>query len=263
METLELIDKYINNQLGQSQLEQLEIDLQKDADLQQLLDSVLISRDAIRLRGLSLKVKGLHEHYVDEIRAQPNQNNVRKMPVRREYAWASRIAASVLVGLLGYGTYQYTDLNKNGVYADKFISYQLPTTRGSGDNLSPLNELYQSGEYAAVIRNFSALSSKAPSDYFLTGIACLQRHQYDQAIDKFTALRALNKQQGEAYFNEETDYYLALAYLGAGKIDKAYTLFKSIHNAPRHLFGELVTDLDLLKLNILRLKDKFTINSEK
>lgn len=263
METLELIDKYIDNQLAYNQAAQLEKELQEDADLQRLLDSVVMSRDAIRFRAVSHKVKGLHKKYITELRAQPDEDNVRPMPVRRDYTypWASRLAASVLIGLFGYGAYQYADLDTNRVYDDKFISYHLPTPRGSADHLSRLGKLYSSGKYADVIQQFGASTSKAPSDYFLTGVAYLQRHQYEQAITKFMALRAINKQQGEVYFSEETEYYLALAYLGAGKIDKAYALFKSIHDSPRHLFYELVTDIDLLKLNILRLKERFAFGN--
>ena len=259
METLEFLDQYIDNQLVPEQIAQLEKDLQQDADLQQLLDSIVISRDAIRYRALTIKVKGLHQQYINEIRADPGQDYdqdvVRPMPVSRDYSWVLRIAASVLIALFGYGSYQFTALDKTQVYTNKFISYQLLTTRGRADHSSPLRSAYLSGKYGSVIRQFSTLSAKAPIDYFLTGVACLQQHEYAQAITRFTELRAVNKQQQVVYFNEETDYYLALAYLGAGRLDESYSLFKSIHDAPQHLFRESVTELDLVKLNVLRLKE--------
>lgn len=259
METLELLDQYIDNQLIPVQLVQLEKDLQQDANLQRLLDSVVISREAIRYRALTNKVKGLHQQYINEIRADPDQDYdqdiVRPMPVRRDYSWVLRIAASVLIAMLGYGSYQYAALDKSQVYGDKFISYQLLTTRGSADALSPLHSAYLSGNYGVVIRQFSTLSTKAPIDYFLTGVAYLQQHEYAQAINRFTELRAVNQHQQEVYFDEETDYYLALAYLGAGRLDESYSFFKAIHDAPRHLFSESVTELDLAKLNVLRLKE--------
>ena len=259
MESIELLDQYVDNQLIPDQKAQLEKDLQQDMDLQRLLDSVVISREAIRYRALTIKVKGLHQQYIDEIRANPDQDYeqsvIRPMPVRRDYSWVLRIAASVLIALLGYGGYQYETLNKSQVYTNKFISYQLLTTRGSADQLSALRSAYVSGNYGSVIRQFNTLSNRAPIDYFLTGVACLQQHEYTQAINRFTELRAVNKHQQEIYFQEETDYYLALAYLGAGKLDESYSLFKSIHDAPRHLFSESVTELDLVKLNVLRLKE--------
>ncbi|WP_020606335.1 anti-sigma factor family protein [Spirosoma spitsbergense] len=259
METIELLDQYIDNQLVPDQIAQLEKDLQQDADLQRLLDSVVISREAIRYRALTIKVKGLHQQYIDEIRADPGQDYdqdvIRPMPVRRDYSWALRIAASVLIALFGYGSYQYAALDKSQVYTNKFISYRLLTVRGSADQLSPLRSAYLSENYGSVIRQFNTLSIKAPIDYFLTGVACLQQHEYVQAISRFTELRAVNKYQKEVYFREETDYYLALAYLGAGRLNESYSLFKSIHDAPQHLFSESVTELDLVKLNVLRLKE--------
>lgn len=259
METLELLDQYIDNQLIPDQVAQLEKELQQDADLQQLLNSVVISREAIRYRALTIKVKGLHQQYINEVRADSGQDYdqdvVRPMPVRRDFSWVLRIAASVLVALFGYGSYQYTALDKDQVYTNKFISYQLLTTRGSADQLSRLHSVYLSGNYGDVIRQFNTLSTKAPIDYFLTGVACLQQHEYAQAINRFTELRSVNKNQQVVYFSEETDYYLALAYLGAGKLDESYALFKAIHDAPHHLFRESVTGIDLMKLNVLRLKE--------
>jgi tetratricopeptide (TPR) repeat protein len=259
MENLELLDQYIDNQLMPVQITQLEKDLQQDAGLQRLLDNVVISREAIRYRALTMKVKGLHQQYIGEVRADPDQDYdlgvIRPMPVRRDYSWVLRIAASVLIALFGYGSYQYATLDKSQVYTNKFISYQLLTTRGSADQLSPLRSAYLSGNYGFVIQQFSSLPTKAPIDYFLTGVAYLQQHEYTQAINRFTELRAVNKRQQVIYFNEETDYYLALAYLGAGRLDESYSLFKSIHDAPRHLFRESVTELDLVRLNVLRLKE--------
>ena len=259
METLELLDQYIDSQLAPVQVMQLEKELQQDDDLQRLLDSVVISREAIRYRALTNKVKGLHQQYISEIKADPNQDYdqdvIRPMPVRRDYSWVFRIAASVLIAMLGYGSYQYATLDKAEVYGSKFISYQLPTTRGSAVPLSPLRSAYLSGSFGTVTRQFSILSAKEPIDYFLTGVACLQQHEYAQAVNRFTELRAVNQHQKRVYFKEETDYYLALAYLGAGRLDESYSLFKSIHDAPRHLFSESVTELDLVELNVLRLKE--------
>ncbi len=261
METLELLDQYIDNQLVPDQLTQLEKELQQDAGLQQLLDSVVISREAIRYRALTIKVKGYHQQYIGEVRAGSDQDYdqdvVRPMPVRRDYSWMLRIAASVLIAMFGYGSYQYTALDKTQVYTNKFISYQLLVTRGSANQSSALNSAYLSGNYESVIQQFNTLSTKAPIDYFLTGVAYLQQHEYAQAINRFNELRAVNKYQQVVYFSEETDYYLALAYLGAGRLDESYSLFKSIHDAPQHLFSESVTGLDLMKLNVLRLKEGF------
>src|SRR5206468_4076024 len=153
--------------------------------------------------------------------------NVRILPVSRTYSWALRIAASVLLVLFGYGGYQYASLDSTHIYQDKFISYQLPTTRGNAETLTSLNALYVSGNYGAVIQRFNNLESKSPSDYFLAGVSYLQQKEYAQAVTTFTALQQYNQQHKEAYFAQETDYYLGLAYLGNDQVDQAYTLFKT------------------------------------
>ena len=255
MNTIELIDRYIDDQLPQDQAQQVEKNLQEDAELLQLLESVRVAREAIRFRALSIKMKGLHDKHIQALQAEQHTENVRPMPVNRSYAWVFRVAASVSLLLLSYGTYQYASLDTDHVYNDKFISYYLPTTRSSAETQSSLNSFYLSGDYAGVIQNFNKLPAKEASDYFLTGIAYLQQKDFKQAINTLTTLRQINKGQSGGYFVQETDYYLALAYLGDNKVEQSYDLFETIHNTPRHMFNRTVTDLDMIKLRILLLKE--------
>jgi tetratricopeptide (TPR) repeat protein len=250
METIELFDKYIDNQLSQAEVQLLEVQLGEDAEMQNLLDSMLISRKAIQFRAVTMKVKGLHEQYIKEVRSK-KEDNIRVLPITRVYSWAMRIAATIFIGLVGY---QYIALNSSRVYNEKFISYQLPTIRGKAEQKSELNALYSSGNYTAVVEEFNTRLMRTPSDYFLTGVAQLQRKDYKSAIAIFNALRQYNRQHTEAYFDQESDYYLALAYLGADRVDEAYSLFKHIHDTPHHLFSQSITEIDLLKLSLLRLK---------
>lgn len=255
MNTIELIDRYIDNQLPQDQAQQIEKTLQEDAELQRLLESVKVARKVIQFRALTIKMKGLHEKHIQAIRNEQRIDNVIPMPVNRSYSWVTRIAASVILILVSYGTYQYVSLDTVHLYNDKFISYYLPTTRSSAKTQSSLNALYSSGNYAAVIQHFNKLPDKVASDYFLTGVSYLHQKEYKQAINTLKQLREYNNNRSDDYFVQETDYYLALAYLGDNKVEQSYKLFEAIHHTPRHMFSETVTDLDMIKLRILLLKE--------
>ena len=85
-------------------------------------------------------------------------------------------------------------------------------------------------------------------------MAHLQQQQYGQAIERFKALQQANELRDKPLFEQEADYYLALAYLGGGRLGDAYPLFEKINKTPRHLYHQNVTDQDLWKLSLLRWK---------
>lgn len=255
MDVIELIDKYIDRQLPVEQAQQLEADLQKDADLMRLFDSMIMARAAIQSSALNARIKRLHAVYLEELEAESQQDDVVIPMYRRpSFTWALRIAASLLLGVTAYSSYEVTKLNPEQYSDAKFIPYQLPVTRGTAESGTSLDLLYRSGRYAAVTQRFANLATKEPRDYFLTAIAHLQRNEPNEAINLLKALRQYNAQQAKPLFAQESDYYLALAYLGANRLEDAYALFKTIHDTPQHLYAETITDGDLLTLKVLMAK---------
>lgn len=263
METLERIDRYLDRALPPDESVDLEMRLQADADLQNLFDRVVVARDAVRLSALRGQVRSLHLQLIDEIReedeafeADNDTTTVRPLwyNVGQTLRWSARVAASGILLLAGYSSYQYANTTIGAYYSDKFMDYQLPATRGAEDNTSTIDELYRAGNFSAIIQRFGDLTSQTTRDQFLTGMAFLHQQQYKQAIHQFTQLQQANKLHNGVLFEQETDYYLALAYLGDGRIGDAYPLFEKIKNSPRHMYHQNVTDGDLWKLSLLRWK---------
>lgn len=258
MEPLDQIDRYLDNRLPAEETAQFERELAWNADLQTLLDSVRLAREAVKTAALRAKVRSLHEQFVQELpplainddRPQHGEAPIIALQTTRSSGWVLRIAASVLLAV-AYGTYQYSTLNADGFYAANYVQYQLPVTRTAPTNPGSLDKLYHDADFPAVIRAFAQLPAQTPKDYFLTGLAHLHQKQFDQAIDRFAAVR---QHSGESY-EQETDYYLALAYVGAGRISEAYPLFDKIHKSPRHLYHRAVSNRDLWRLKLLRTKE--------
>ena len=254
MTPIESIDHYLDSRLSAQQAHQLEEELQHDADLRRLLDSVTIAREAIRSGALRVRMKQLHEEYMKEIEIERTSDNTLPMYRKQSFTWALRIAASLLLGVTAYSSYEFTVLDANRYYETKFMPYRLPVTRGHTENVTTLDSLYSASSYAAVIGQFTHLTVKFPRDYFLTAMSHLQQGQFDQAIVLFNTLRQYDTQRNTDYFHQETDYYLALAYLGANQVDEALVLFERIYNAPQHLFYQTVNKRDLIRLKILLAK---------
>jgi len=261
METLEQIDRYLDRTLTLDEAVGLEQNLQTDAELQNLFDKVTVVRDAVRSSALRSRVRNLHMQLIDEMRQQdeavnivPDFTKVRPLRYAQSLRWGARVAASGLLLLAGYGSYKYGTTNIDSYYSDKFMAYQLPNNRGEVEEVTPLDVLYRTGNFAGVVQRFAGLSSPNAHDQFLTGMAHMQHQQYKEAIERFIVLRKSNELQNKSLFEQETDYYLALAFLGSGRVGDAYPLFEKINKTPRHMYHQNVTDEDLWKLGLLRWK---------
>ena len=264
MTPIERIDLYLNKQLPASEVAELEHDLQQSSELQGLLDTVDMTRRVIRTQAIKSEVGQVHQQFLTDYR-QPGRSGQdddkvgRVMPLRSRWAgtsrptgWLVRMAAAVALIVVSYGGYQFVTVNRQAVYESIFVPYQLPTTRNADAPRPILDSLYGAGNYAAVVQQQTIISpQQQPRQRFLTGMAHLQLGQYNAAIAQFQALQTANSQSDMPYFEQEADYYRALAYLGAGNYGQAHARLKRIHDNPRHLFHNNVSASDLWRINLL------------
>lgn len=264
MTPIERIDLYLNNQLPASEVAKLEHDLQQSSELQGLLATVDMTRRMIRTQAIKSEVGRVHQHFVTNdwqpIRSDHDDDEGgRVMPLRgrsaganRPTGWLARMAAAVALILVSYAGYQFATVDRQAVYESMFVPYQLPTTRDAAAPRSVLDSLYRAGNYAAVVRQQTVTSpQEQPRQRFLTGMAHLQLGQYKAAVAQFQALQMTNGQSDTPYFEQEADYYQALAHLGAGNYELAHARLKRIHDNPRHLFHNNVSTSDLWRINLL------------
>ena len=269
MTPIERIDHYLNNQLPPDEVTELERELQQDPELQELLDSVEMTRRTVRTQAIRAEVRHVHENFMADYRRQivneqrTDDDNVPIVPLPGRRAgegglsgWVVRVAATVVLAAVGYGGYQFATLNRQAVYDANFVEYRLPTTRDADARQSILDSLYRAGNYAAVVRQLATVPAqeRPPRQYFLAAMSHLQLRQYDAALDQFQALKNSNSQRVAPVFDQEADYYGALANLGAGNYELAYTMLKSIHDNPRHLFQDNVSTINLWKIKLLAYK---------
>ena len=264
MTPIERIDLYLNNQLPASEVAELEHDLQQSSELQELLDTVDMTRRVIRTQAIKSEVGRVHHQFVTDYRqsgrnGQDDDKSGRVMPLRGRWAgasrptgWIARIAAAVALIVVSYGGYEFVTVDRQAVYESIFVPYQLPTTRDADAPRPVLDSLYGAGNYAAVVQQQTIISpQQQPRQRFLAGMAHLQLRQYTAAVAQFQALQTANSQSDMPYFEQEADYYQALAHLGAGNYEQAHARLRRIHDNPRHLFHNNVSTTDLWKINLL------------
>ncbi|MDN5211344.1 tetratricopeptide repeat protein [Fulvivirgaceae bacterium BMA12] len=248
---LELLDKYLDGKLTNEERKDLELRITEDEALKGELEVLQISRDAIRAVGIKNNVKRLHQKLIAEIRSEEKK----VVPISRNnrfIRWTTGIAASLLLIVASFVAYQYATVNPDKIYAQQFLSYELPVTRSAETTMSAIDNSYLSGDYAQVIQHFNTSEQKSSRDYFLSAMSYLYTEEFDKAVTLFqTLVDKNNNTQGEKYFEQETDFYLALAYLKVGETAKCKELFAKIKADSKHLYHKNITRKDIWMLELM------------
>lgn len=254
---LELLDKYLDGELDSSERSDLERRIREDETLRSDLEVLQIARDAIRTKALRDKVKKLHQTLLPEVR----EDEKKVIPINRNkkiFRVAMSVAASVIIVVASFVVYQYSTVSADKLYSQQFLSYELPVARSTGDEMTVIDSLYLSGNYAQVITYFNSLQQKGIRDYFLTAMSYLHTERFTDAINLFQYVVEKNNDQpaGEKYFEQETDFYLSLAYLKIGEFAKCKELFTKMKANPRHLYHKNVSRKDIWMLEILEKEEE-------
>ena len=236
-----------NMEPGEQQL--LEAELNENPDLQNEFDLFKMSVEVTTRSSIREEVKMANHRYLNQ--DQPHH----KIKTVSLTTWAMRIAAGLLALMVCYSVVRFSMVNSSDIYSQLYTEYNLPITRSSDVEYAHLDSLYISGRYTDVMAYFQQLDNKTSRDYFLTGVSFLKEAEYDQAVQTFNELKKENKRNGTQDFEQESDYYLALAYLNNRNIDEALVLFKTIKNNPSHIYRCNVSNQDMLDLKMLKLKN--------
>jgi tetratricopeptide (TPR) repeat protein len=139
------------------------------------------------------------------------------------------------------------------VFRQNFRPYELPILRGSS-NYSALRTAYGKGKMDSVIWDFKNLSAPVPEEYLLTGIAFLEKNEPEKAIETFQTLIQKNSNSNTDFFEDDAEYYLAMAYLSNNESQKAMPIFEKIKSDPENRHYEDVSNWFMLNVRTLIAK---------
>jgi hypothetical protein len=114
--------------------------------------------------------------------------------------------------------------------------------------LSSLQALYKNRNYVQIIE-LSKTASLSEQDSLLVGLSYLQSGQTSAAIQWLQSLQS----SGGAY-NQDADYYLAMAFVKNKEYEKALPLLQQIQNNRQHLYHKQVSSSLIWKLRMLQWK---------
>ncbi len=247
----DLLVQYLDGELSPEERLQLENELKQNTAMQQELENLTLAKQAIKNYGLKQKVSAIHIEMMKEMTAteKPVKTGVIRSIARR----TMKIAASLLIVLLGFGVYQYVSVSPDKLFAEKYQPYSLSVSRGTAD-ADAMENAYKERNYTTVINLFTGLQNAGQKENFLAGLAYLAINDYAKGIVSFNKVQSLNNAAGASIFKDDAEYYLALSYLKNKEIKSALPLFASIRNNPDHLYNDKVTAGFIRKLKLLDWK---------
>jgi len=243
----ELLIQYLDGELSGHQLEEFKSQLAVNAGMQQELENLRMSRLVVQLHGLKQKVTAVHTEMMQELQEQPA---VKTGIVRRLGNPWIRIAA-ILIVALGIGIlYQYIHLSSAALFRDQYQTFVLHENRGSS-NTSTIDSLYKTGSYNKVLELFIQLHHPTATDCFLAGNAAMRLNKADTAITCFLLAQKQNQENHSHFFEDDLQYYLAMAYLQNDQPHKALPLFEKINSDKSNPYNRYVSGWFLQKLHWL------------
>jgi tetratricopeptide (TPR) repeat protein len=231
----QLIIQYLDGELDNAQVEMLKKSMQDDPALAEEMESLRLTKDAMKSYGVKNRIGSIHTEMMQE-----RKGKIAKQPgiLAKILPYSMRIAASILF-LIGVSVlYQYYAASPEKLFDENFQAFELHQSRGNAE--TALQEAYASGDMAATIKLYESLKDHTPENNFLAGNAYLSTHQPAKAIDVFLALQQQNKTGNSHYFEEDTEYYLALAYLLNHQPEQALPIFEKMNTDKNHAYHKKV-----------------------
>lgn len=233
--------------------------IQEDAAVKERFENLVAARSAIKTEGLRQRISRLHQQYYPDVAATQTAEKETAKVIKPSFGNSAkiilRIAAVFIFAVAGYAVYEYSTTSNESVYADNFIKYQLPVSRGESQPQQSIDSLFSANNFSGVIEVFKTITDKNQKDHFLAALASLETGDSQSAIDDLKNVQQLNSNSPEKYFEQETDYYLALAYIKAGNIEEAQKQLNIIKANKQHMFYQKASEISSTKLGILKMKE--------
>ncbi|MEA3443135.1 MAG: hypothetical protein U9R19_00260 [Bacteroidota bacterium] len=220
---IELVEAYLNGELGGQDREQFEQVLKQDKELSQLVESASNSIDAIKMTGhhqLKKKLQEIHNEII---------HNTKTLFLPSFLKYAAIFVAVVSVSILAWYSFSESN-NYSNLYSDNFKAYTNLLTVKGGNGSETQQALVNNAMYQYDLKNYEKanesfeelLSYKQNNDtiLFYYGISQLGAGEYNKAIVLFN--RLLEQKESLFYRFGHAKWYLALSYLNeAGELQKS------------------------------------------
>jgi tetratricopeptide (TPR) repeat protein len=249
MEQNQLIDHLDHSLRGEASAATQEM-INNDPELIREWHTLQLAVDAIQDAGLYEDVGIVKEQWKIQQTATAKPTGGILRTITRNTA---KIAAVLVVVGSGIAFFKYATISSGSLYDKYYSSYSLNTSRGTADE-DAMDKAYEARDWQKVISLFNPAKRTNKTD-FLTGMAGLELKKYDEAIEHFEQVLAANAQAGTDYFQDESQYYLAISWLAKDKVNEALPILEKIRADKNHLYHDKVEQMSFLDLRLVQYKE--------
>ncbi len=242
--TTEQLIRHLDNELANEDQRRLEKELALNETLRNQLDSLRAAQQSVRLFGLRENVAALHKEAMAGV-----PTHVYTTPVRRILRYSISVAAAAVILVVGTIGYQYATVNTPQLYGDIYTAYNPQQVRGAEN--SAVKQAYAAQNLQLVIQLANKTANPTAEENYLAGNACLQINNAPAAIGYFSRAQQINKTGNTAFYAEDIDFYLSMAYLKNNQPQLALPLLTAIYNNKQHAYHDKISGWQLTRLRWL------------
>ncbi|WP_298902294.1 tetratricopeptide repeat protein [uncultured Psychroserpens sp.] len=223
-ELLESVERYFNGNMTADELSAFEGKLKSDIDFQTQVEDIRTLLFGIESQSLKEQLDDFHNE-IPNTSAKKAQSKVR-------FLHFGKIAAAAIVVIAIANFWFFNQSPNEKLYANFFSPDPgLATTMSSNSNFEFYDAMvnYKQGDYKAAISKWTTIHQSKPKNdtlnYFL-GVAYMANKNESKAITYLE--KAI--EEPTSNFKSEAYYYLGLAYLKEGHIEKAKSSLENSNN---------------------------------
>lgn len=241
----EKLIQYLDGGMTEPEKTELEKQLSVDEALQEELEGLKLAREAIRSYGLKQEVSGIHQQMMNEMQIPVKEIGLSRRVIR----YTMSVAAGLLVIFAGITAYNYFTLSGEKLFKENFRLYELATVRDY-TWVPTIEKAYKEEDFRMV----TALADTSTNlkYIFLSSVSYLQLDDPAEAMKGFQKVLRIDKETASADFKDESEYYLALAYILNKQYDEALQLLEQIKDNPDHLYHEKASGRLIRRVKRLR-----------
>lgn len=251
----EFMDQVIMNKTNEDMLAAIMRSEDRDKWIRELIlhqsAAALVQRSAV-----VKQVKQVHEQYFkDRIgnRVAKDNDQYRGLSGKRLFRMLGAIAAIFIITCTVIVGYWFKTISAEKLYAEHYHPYRLNVERGSGrEASSDVIRQYEKNNIRETVSAYERSSITTDREKMAAGNAYLQLQQPDAAANVFRELLKNNQISGNRLYQDEAEYYLALACLKQKNFEEANQLFNKIYDDREHTFNSEVSKWFLIRLKWLR-----------
>lgn len=244
----ELLIDYLDKKLSPEENTELESIIGQDKNTASDFEYLKLAVETVRLNAIAGKVSAVFQ----SLHATSHNQSARDHgTIRQLYRTGLRIAAILVLMFSSAVVYKYITITSQSVYKNQFVPYDLSITRGE-EVRDREAEAYSNKNWSQVTAIFNSQKVKSNKSYFLAAVAEMQLQHYAQAVNLFQYI--LGNISEDSSFQEEAEYYCALAYLMNHEEAKSIGLLNKIKSDINHRYYPLASKITDTDLKIIDLK---------